>query len=52
MGAVGGWLFRHRTWIPLPLVAALLVIPAGESSSGALVYAGALLVAGGEALRL
>src|SRR5215813_11267031 len=30
MTRVGGWLFRHRTIIPLPLVLALLIIPAGD----------------------
>ena len=50
--SLGAWLFRQRSWIPLPLVAALLIIPADEPSSPALPYVGALLVAGGEALRL
>ena len=49
---MGAWLFRQRSWIPLPLVAALLLIPADDRSPAALVSLGALLVAGGEALRL
>ena len=49
---LGAWLFRQRTWIPVPLVAALLLIPADQPSSAALPYVGALLVAAGEALRL
>ncbi len=51
----GGWLFRQRTWIPVPLVAALLLLPPGCSryaSPSVQVAAGALLVALGEALRL
>jgi protein-S-isoprenylcysteine O-methyltransferase Ste14 len=49
----GGWLFRQRTWLPLPLVAALLVTPpsAGEATTS-LWITGALVVANGEAVRL
>src|SRR4051794_14913627 len=47
----GGWLFRRRTSIPLPLVLALLVIPADPTASAALVGGGAAIVAAGEALR-
>ena len=52
----GGWLFRQRTWLPLPLVAALLVIPppAGDAARAFTSFwlAGALVVAAGEAIRL
>jgi protein-S-isoprenylcysteine O-methyltransferase Ste14 len=49
----GGWLFRQRTWLPLPLVAALLLIPpSSDSESSSLWAAGALIVAAGEAVRL
>jgi protein-S-isoprenylcysteine O-methyltransferase Ste14 len=48
---VGGWLFRQRTWLPLPIVAVLLVIPS-EAPSLLLLAAGAATVAAGEALRL
>ena len=52
----GGWLFRQRTWLPLPLVAALLVIPppAGGATAAfsSLWITGAGVVAAGEAIRL
>src|SRR5207248_660942 len=31
---IGGWLFRQRTWLPLPIVVLLLVIPAQERLPG------------------
>jgi protein-S-isoprenylcysteine O-methyltransferase Ste14 len=50
---VGGWLFRQRTWLPLPLAAALLVIPPESDAPGATLWiTGALVVALGEAIRL
>jgi protein-S-isoprenylcysteine O-methyltransferase Ste14 len=50
---VGGWLFRRRTSIPVPIVVALLLIPAGDAwRSPAWVAAGAGLVASGELTRL
>jgi protein-S-isoprenylcysteine O-methyltransferase Ste14 len=52
---LGGWLFRHRTSIPLPIVLALLVIPAPDPPSvlsTPLSWLGVLLVAAGEAVRL
>jgi protein-S-isoprenylcysteine O-methyltransferase Ste14 len=50
---LGGWLFRQRTWLPLPLAAALLLIPAASSGpAGPYVAAGVALIASGEALRL
>jgi protein-S-isoprenylcysteine O-methyltransferase Ste14 len=51
---VGGWLFRKRTSIPLPIVAALLLIPApaDNSLSTWLPAAGVPLVAVGELIRL
>jgi protein-S-isoprenylcysteine O-methyltransferase Ste14 len=48
---VGGWLFKRRTWLPLPLVAALLLIPARPPRSSVLMV-GLALVAAGELLRL
>ncbi len=52
----GGWLFRQRSWLPLPLVAALLLIPPPSDPSGAPVawawLTGALVVALGEGIRL
>jgi len=51
--SLGGWLFRQRTWLPLPLVAALLLIPAPSDAPGASLWIiGALVVAAGEAIRL
>jgi protein-S-isoprenylcysteine O-methyltransferase Ste14 len=50
---LGGWLFRQRTWLPLPLAAALIFIPAPPSSSrGPYWIAGLMLIAAGEWLRL
>ncbi len=49
----GGWLFRQRSWLPLPLVAALLLIPAPEGATGLPFWiAGAAVVAAGEGIRL
>jgi len=52
----GGWLFRQRSWLPLPFVAALLLIPPPDTLSGASAAAlwitGALAVAAGEGIRL
>jgi protein-S-isoprenylcysteine O-methyltransferase Ste14 len=48
---LGGWLFKRRTWLPLPLAAIILLTP-GDAPSLSLEAAGALLVAAGELLRL
>jgi protein-S-isoprenylcysteine O-methyltransferase Ste14 len=48
---VGGWLFRHRTVIPLPIALALVILPTA-SSSVVWVWLGVALVALGEAIRL
>ena len=49
----GGWLFRHRTLIPVPLAIPLLFIRAGEVPwSPTLVGCGAVFVAIGEIVRL
>jgi protein-S-isoprenylcysteine O-methyltransferase Ste14 len=48
----GGWLFRQRTWLPLPLVAALLLIPPPPDVPRVLPIVGAAIVALGEAIRL
>ncbi len=48
----GAWLFRQRSWIPLPLALALLFIRAGEASSSLVSLLGATMVACGEGLRL
>ena len=50
---LGGWLFRHRTSLPLPIAAAILLIPSGETPRrAATVLAGLALTATGEAVRL
>ena len=50
---LGGWLFRHRTALPLPVAAAILLLPPGQAppSPGVLV-AGISLTMAGELLRL
>ncbi len=46
-------MFRHRTSLPLPVAAAILLIPPGETPGGAAtVLAGVALTAAGEAVRL
>jgi len=52
---LGGWLFRYRTSIPLPIALALLLIPARDPASPyttSLFAAGVLVVAAGEGIRL
>ncbi len=50
---IGGWLFRHRTSIPIPFALALLLLRVGEAPfSWTLVSAGAVLTLLGEAIRL
>ena len=52
-GRLGGWLFRHRTIIPLPLAIAVLGLRIGEvPPSNWLIGFGIGLTAAGEALRL
>ena len=48
---VGGWLFRHRTVIPLPIALALIVVPPA-SSSVSLTWLGVAVVLLGEVVRL
>ena len=50
---LGGWLFRHRTALPLPFAAAILGLRLGEASpSPGLLAAGILVTFLGEMLRL
>jgi protein-S-isoprenylcysteine O-methyltransferase Ste14 len=50
---IGGWLFRHRTAIPVPFALALLLLRVGEAPfSWTLVAAGVVLTTAGEWLRL
>jgi protein-S-isoprenylcysteine O-methyltransferase Ste14 len=52
MVRLGGWLFKRRTWLPLPLALAILLIPGPEPVSAVWLSAGVVLVASGELLRL
>jgi len=52
MTTVGGWLFRRRTIIPLPLALAVLLTPTGTLHSPLVVGVGVSLVALGEGIRL
>jgi protein-S-isoprenylcysteine O-methyltransferase Ste14 len=52
MTHVGGWLFKRRTIIPLPLALAVLLIPGPATLNRGVVAAGVFLVALGEAIRL
>jgi protein-S-isoprenylcysteine O-methyltransferase Ste14 len=50
---LGGWLFRHRTSLPLPVALAILTLRIGETPpSVALLVAGVAMTAAGELLRL
>ena len=51
MVRIGGWLFTQRTWLPLPIVLAILLIPAGGMPAS-VAAAGALGVTAGELTRL
>ncbi len=48
----GAWLFRYRSFLPVPLALILLFVRYGEVTSLAVVAAGAALVLSGQALRL
>lgn len=53
MTRLGGWLFKHRTLIPIPLALPLLFLRAGEAPASRLqIIAGIALVACGELVRL
>jgi protein-S-isoprenylcysteine O-methyltransferase Ste14 len=46
-------LFRHRTSLPLPIAAAILLVPSGETQGGAVtILTGVALTAIGETIRL
>jgi protein-S-isoprenylcysteine O-methyltransferase Ste14 len=47
----GGWLFRHRSWLPVPLALILLLVRWGMVRHPAAQIIGPLLVAAGEGLR-
>jgi protein-S-isoprenylcysteine O-methyltransferase Ste14 len=48
---LGAWLFRQRTWLPLPLALLILLLPARDVSRS-VVWVGVAIVVAGEALRL
>lgn len=55
LASLGGWLFKHRTAIPLPLALTLLLVPPGWSSlslSTSRALIGVPIAAAGELLRL
>lgn len=50
---IGNWLFRHRTAIPIPFAAALLLTPIGEAAVSPLIVVGGVVVTMlGELIRL
>ena len=53
LGRIGGWLFTRRSWLPVPLALALLLIRFREAPASPVLWvAGAAIVGAGEALRL
>jgi protein-S-isoprenylcysteine O-methyltransferase Ste14 len=54
MVRAGGWLFRKRTSIPLPIVLALLLVPAPPPDARAawITWVGVALIAAGELIRM
>ena len=48
----GAWLFRYRSFLPVPLALMLLLIRTGEVDGRALMAAGALIVVTGQSIRL
>ena len=50
---IGSWLFRHRTSLPVPIAAAILLIPSGQTSRPLVeILSGVGLTVGGETIRL
>ena len=52
MVRLGGWLFKHRTWLPFPLALVILLTPSRQTTSPSWIVLGMLMVAAGEFLRL
>jgi protein-S-isoprenylcysteine O-methyltransferase Ste14 len=48
----GAWLFRYRSFLPIPLALILLIVRAGETDGAATIAIGAAIVAAGQLLRL
>lgn len=52
VASVGGWLFKHRTAVPLPLALALVAAPPEAAASPWWLWVGAGVASAGELLRL
>jgi protein-S-isoprenylcysteine O-methyltransferase Ste14 len=48
----GAWLFRYRSFLPVPLALILLLVQIGEADAPAVIAAGAVIVIAGQSLRL
>ncbi|MEO6212273.1 MAG: isoprenylcysteine carboxylmethyltransferase family protein [Vicinamibacterales bacterium] len=48
----GGWAFRQRSWLPVPLALILVVVRTGATEANTPIALGLVLVTGGLALRL
>ena len=48
----GAWLFRYRSFLPVPLALILLFVRTGQTDGTVVVFAGVLLVLAGQLLRL
>jgi len=48
----GAWLFRYRSFLPVPLALILLFIRTGQTDGTVVVFAGVLLVLAGQLFRL
>jgi protein-S-isoprenylcysteine O-methyltransferase Ste14 len=48
----GAWLFRYRSFLPVPLALLLLLVRRGESHARGVLLSGVLLVVAGQGLRL
>lgn len=48
----GAWLFRYRSFVPVPLALLLLLVRRGESHARGMLLSGVLLVLAGQGLRL
>jgi len=49
---LGGWLFRHRTSLPVPLIVLLVIVPPTTTAVTGFLWPGIVVVAAGELLRL
>jgi protein-S-isoprenylcysteine O-methyltransferase Ste14 len=49
---LGGWLFKRRTALPVPIALILLLVPSPRPETSGLFWAGVVTVAAGEILRL